>query len=128
MKQANTRKKESGDSYSTRIYSCVLHGSKRGQTAKSPAGRRPTTAHTASACRSGTRRRSRRRIRLKAIRLLPPAEAGGGGADGRPEKELGAFGPCNTIPSDGTAHARIDSGDYLPMKTEGCVLRYDGSE
>lgn len=51
-----------------------------------------------------------------------------GGADGRPEKELGAFGPCNTIPSDGTAHARIDSGDYQPMKTEGCVLRYDGSE
>ena len=40
MKQANTRKKESGDSYSIRIYSCVLHGPERGQTAKSPAGRR----------------------------------------------------------------------------------------
>ena len=51
-----------------------------------------------------------------------------GGADGWPEKEFGAFGPYNTIPIDGTAHARIDSGDYYLVEIEGYVLRYDGSE
>lgn len=51
-----------------------------------------------------------------------------GGAGGWPEKEFGAFGPCNTIPIDGTAHARIDSGDYYLVEIEGYVLRYDGSE
>ncbi|PWL51022.1 MAG: hypothetical protein DBY40_00405 [Clostridiales bacterium] len=51
-----------------------------------------------------------------------------GGAGGWPEKEFGAFGPYNTIPIDGTAHARIDSGDYYLVEIEGYVLRYDGSE
>lgn len=51
-----------------------------------------------------------------------------GGANGWPEKEFGAFGPYNTIPIDGTAHARIDSGDYYLVEIEGYVLRYDGSE
>ena len=56
------------------------------------------------------------------------ADGSSGGADGWPEKEFGAFGPYNTIPIDGTAHARIDSGDYYLVEIEGYVLRYDGSE